>query len=48
MTPETENEIEPQFVMRELPATLQLLEALSWNYWWSWAPEGAEIFRDLD
>jgi len=48
MTPETENEIEQQFVMRELPATLQLLEALSWNYWWSWAPDGAEIFRDLD
>jgi starch phosphorylase len=48
MTPETENEIEPQFVMRELPPTLQLLEALSWNYWWSWAPDGAEIFRDLD
>src|SRR5205807_8891687 len=48
MTPETENEIQPQFAMRELPATLQPLEALSWNYWWSWAPDGAEIFRDLD
>ena len=48
MTPETENDIKPQFVMRELPATLRPLEALSWNYWWSWAPDGAEIFRDLD
>src|SRR6266404_3231148 len=48
MTPETENDIEQQFAMRELPATVQTLEALSWNYWWSWAPDGAEIFRDLD
>src|SRR5690349_16823564 len=48
MTPETENEIEPRFVMRELPATLQPLESLSRNYWWSWAPDGAEVFRDLD
>ena len=24
------------------------LEALAWNYWWSWAPDGAAIFRDLD
>ncbi len=48
MTPETENEINQQFAMRELPATLQPLEPLSWNYWWSWAPDGAELFRDLD
>lgn len=48
MTPEAENEINVQFAMRELPATLQPLESLSWNYWWSWAPDGAELFRDLD
>jgi starch phosphorylase len=24
------------------------LEPLAWNYWWSWAPDGAAIFRDLD
>ena len=24
------------------------LETLVWNYWWSWAPDGAAIFRDLD
>ncbi len=24
------------------------LEPLSWNYWWSWAPDGPAIFRDLD
>ena len=34
--------------MRELPSTLQPLERLAWNYWWSWAPDGAETFRDLD
>ncbi len=48
MTPETEDEIKAQFAMRELPTTLRPLEALSWNYWWSWAPDGAELFRDLD
>lgn len=48
MTPEAENEINVEFAMRELPATLQPLESLSWNYWWSWAPDGAELFRDLD
>jgi starch phosphorylase len=48
MTLETENEINQQFAMRELPATLRPLEPLSWNYWWSWAPDGAELFRDLD
>src|SRR6266478_8243781 len=31
-----------------LPAPLKPLERLAWNYWWSWAPEGASIFRDLD
>src|SRR5687767_1683068 len=24
------------------------LESLAWNYWWSWAPDGAAVFRDLD
>jgi len=33
---------------RELPPTLQPLELLAWNYWWSWAPDGVEVFRDLD
>jgi glycogen phosphorylase len=31
-----------------LPFTLQPLERLSWNYWWSWSRDGASIFRDLD
>jgi glycogen phosphorylase len=33
---------------RVLPPPLQPLLALSWNYWWSWAPDGNEVFRDLD
>jgi glycogen phosphorylase len=24
------------------------LEALAWNYWWSWAPDGPAVFRDLE
>jgi starch phosphorylase len=33
---------------RTLPAPLRSLECLSWNYWWSWAADGAGVFRDLD
>ena len=33
---------------RALPPTLQPLERLAWNYWWSWAADGVEVFRDLD
>lgn len=50
MTTETENGIQPPIETRrrELPPTLQPLEPLAWNYWWSWAPDGPELFRDLD
>ncbi|OLD28078.1 MAG: hypothetical protein AUJ04_02400 [Acidobacteria bacterium 13_1_40CM_3_55_6] len=33
---------------RDLTVTLQPLERLAWNFWWSWAPDGTEVFRDLD
>lgn len=33
---------------RDLPETLRPLEELSWNYFWSWNPDGVEIFRELD
>ncbi len=33
---------------RTLPETLRPLERLAWNYWWSWAPDGPGVFRDLD
>jgi glycogen phosphorylase len=31
-----------------LPLPLRPLEQISWNYWWSWSPDGTSIFRDLD
>jgi starch phosphorylase len=31
-----------------LPRTIAALERISWNYWWSWSPDGHAIFRDLD
>jgi starch phosphorylase len=31
-----------------LPAPLQALKGVAWNYWWSWSSEGAGLFRDLD
>jgi starch phosphorylase len=31
-----------------LPSSLLPLERLAWNYWWSWAPDGISVFRDLD
>lgn len=34
--------------IRILPAPLRNLERLAWNYWWSWAVDGASLFRDLD
>lgn len=33
---------------KTLPAPLMPLNRLAWNYWWSWAADGASIFRDLD
>jgi starch phosphorylase len=46
MSTEIENATEA--VQRVLPPPLQPLQPLSWNYWWSWAPDGNEVFRDLD
>ncbi|HXT64295.1 MAG TPA: alpha-glucan family phosphorylase [Pyrinomonadaceae bacterium] len=50
MTPDIENDIQSESAVRarELPTTLIKLEKVAWNYWWSWAPDGPEIFRDLD
>src|SRR5713101_3813926 len=50
MTTETEKEIQrpTETRQRDLPPPLQPLEPLAWNYWWSWAPDGVEVFRDLD
>ncbi|MEO8072006.1 MAG: alpha-glucan family phosphorylase [Acidobacteriota bacterium] len=32
---------------RELPENLQFLETLSWNFFWSWKPDGAKLFSEL-
>jgi starch phosphorylase len=50
MSTEIENPTEPVKLSppRVLPPPLQPLQPLSWNYWWSWAPDGNEVFRDLD
>ncbi|HEX8920618.1 MAG TPA: alpha-glucan family phosphorylase, partial [Pyrinomonadaceae bacterium] len=43
-------EIERRAAPREraLPGSLRSLGRLAWNYWWSWAADGAAVFRDLD
>lgn len=33
---------------RDLPENLIALENISWNYFWSWNPEGVELFREID
>jgi starch phosphorylase len=48
MSTEIENQTEPVTSSRMLPPPLEPLQPLSWNYWWSWAPDGNEVFRDLD
>ena len=35
-------------ILRKLPTPLRSLERIAWNYWWSWAADGANLFRDLD
>src|SRR3982751_5739590 len=43
-------EIEQRVELRErkLPESLESLDRLAWNYWWSWTGGGAFVFRDLD
>jgi glycogen phosphorylase len=49
MTPDIEHDTEaPNQLTRLLPPPLEPLNTLSSNYWWSWAPDGSELFRDLD
>jgi len=49
MIPDIETDkSETQVRAREFPTTLERLAKLAGNYWWSWAPDGPEIFRDLD
>src|SRR5689334_20756535 len=50
MTPDIKTGVTPDTAIggRELTPTLAPLRDLSWNYWWSWGPDGSEVFRDLD
>ena len=32
---------------REFPENLEFLETLSWNFFWSWQPQGIKLFSDL-
>lgn len=41
-------EIEQRARQNSLPAPLLSIERLAWNYWWSWAPDGISLFRDLE
>jgi starch phosphorylase len=48
---QTMSEVEQIFERADsspLPETIASLERISWNYWWSWTPDGPAIFRDLD
>ena len=45
---EIEQELSERPAERELPATLEALRRVSWNYWWCWAAGGESVFRDLD
>ncbi|MDM7325139.1 MAG: alpha-glucan family phosphorylase, partial [Thermus sp.] len=35
-------------VMPELPEALKGLKKLAYNLWWSWNPEAAELFQEID
>jgi glycogen phosphorylase len=41
-------ELETSARQNSLPAPLLSIERLAWNYWWSWAPDGISLFRDLE
>lgn len=49
VSPQSEQTFKNDFYYnRELPESLQFLDTLSWNFLWSWKPEGARLFRELD
>ena len=33
---------------REMPENLRLLDKIAWNFYWSWRPSGAQLFRELE
>ncbi len=48
VSPQPEQSFRTDFnFKRELPAPIRDLETISENFYWSWTPGGAELFRDL-
>ena len=48
-SPQTEPNFKSDFYFqREIPENLAFLETLSWNFFWSWNYEAANLFRELD
>jgi starch phosphorylase len=37
-----------EVLAEQLPGPLQPLASLAFNYWWSWQPEGEELWRSID
>lgn len=49
VSPQTETTFRTDFELRrELPEQLKPLAEISSNFYWSWQPEGVELFRELD
>ncbi len=49
LSPQSEQSFRDDFYYkRDLPENLQFLEELAWNFYWSWRPEGVNLFRELD
>src|SRR5258708_933723 len=48
MSTEIENNSKSATSSPPLPPPLEPLQPLSSKYWWSWAPDGNEVFRDLE
>ena len=49
VAPHSEDVFRNDFALtRELPPELEALEQLSMNFVWSWRPDAAELFRELD
>ena len=36
------------YLKRDLPGNLRFLEMISWNFFWSWQPEGVRLWRELE
>ncbi|HEY2848081.1 MAG TPA: alpha-glucan family phosphorylase, partial [Pyrinomonadaceae bacterium] len=48
VTTQTEETFRTDFEFtRDLPEALQALDRISRNFYWSWQPDGASLFRDL-